>query len=67
MAKPYRILKNNNMETYRKNSNLIQDSNINEEFTKKVNKEIVEKIKKKQVKEIKENNRKQKWYFKFLK
>lgn len=55
------------METYRKNSILIQDSNINEEFTKKVNKEIVEKIKKKQVKEIKENNRKQKWYFKFLK
>lgn len=37
------------------------------DFVKKVNKEIVEKIKKKWVKETEENNRKQKWYFKFLK
>lgn len=38
-----------------------------EEFVKKVNKEIVEKIKKQWTKETEENNRKQKWYFKFVK
>ena len=38
-----------------------------EGFVKKVNKKIVEKIKKDRAKEIEENNRKQKWYFKFLK
>ena len=42
-------------------------SKTNEEFVKKVNKEIVEKVKKKWAKETEENNRKQKWYFKFLK
>lgn len=43
-----------------------QSTEINE-FTKKVNADIVEQIKKKWSKETKENNRKQKWYFRFLK
>ena len=37
------------------------------EFTKKVNADIVEQIKKQWAKETEENNRKQKWYFRFLK
>ena len=46
--------------------NMNQSTEINE-FTKKVNSYIVEQIKKKWAKETKENNRKQKWYFRFLK
>ena len=46
--------------------NMNQSTEINE-FTKKVNSYIVEQIKKKWAKETEENNRKQKWYFRFLK
>ena len=47
--------------------NNMNNNMIDNEFVKKINKEIVEKIKRKWANEAKENNRKQKWYFKFLK
>lgn len=49
-----------------KTENMNQPTGI-DEFTKRVNADIVEQIKKQWAKETEENNRKQKWYFRFLK